>query len=266
LGGLLLGGTVCSFIIAYVIYAVSVMIALSRVAEKLFRFYYGIRSVETNEEMELLKPIFDDVTNVIEQDEFVCKKVYNRIELCIIDRLEVNACAVGRGTIAVTKGAMRAFDEEQLKGIVAHEAAHLTNGDTIAKMYLLVGSGYFYLAVSLFKLIASSMDKITQNIKGNSLGGLSCSVARTVANIIVSVLSLFSQIALAMKSRKIEYRADKTAYDWGFGENLISALYTLEKISLGDDRTVKQKLTASHPRVTARIGRLEGMGESFPKH
>jgi heat shock protein HtpX len=234
------------------------MIALSKVAEKILRFFHGIRSIETNEEREYLIPIFHDVIDTIYQDKRKRIKERRRLELCIIDKLQVNACAIGRRTIAVTKGAMQTFDEEQLKGIIAHEIAHIKNGDTIAKMYLLVGSGYFYIAVSLFKLIALFMDRITQNIKGNSLGGFSCSVARTTANIVVAVLSLFSQIALAMKSRKIEYRADETAYDWGLGEELISALYLLEKISLGDDRTVKQKLTASHPRTTARIGRLEG--------
>ncbi|MDR2571220.1 MAG: M48 family metalloprotease [Oscillospiraceae bacterium] len=261
LGGFLLGGTVYSFIIAYVIYAVSVMIALSRAAEKLLRFFHGIRSIETNEEREYLIPIFHDVIDTIYQDKRKRIKERRRLELCIIDKLQVNACAIGRRTIAVTKGAMQTFDEEQLKGIIAHEIAHIKNGDTIAKMYLLVGSGYFYIAVSLFKLITLCMDRITQSIKSKSLGGVSCSIVRTVANIIVAVLSLFSQIALAMKSRKIEFKADETAYDWGLGENLISALYLLEKISLGDDRTVKQKLTASHPRVTARIGRLEGFGE-----
>jgi heat shock protein HtpX len=259
LGGFLLGGTLYSFIIAYVIYAVSVMIALSRVAEKILRFFHGIRSIETNEEREYLIPIFHDVIDTIYQDKRKRTKEYRRLELCIIDKLQVNACAIGRRTIAITKGAMRTFDEEQLKGVIAHEIAHIKNGDTIAKMYLLVGSGYFYLFVSLFKIIILSMDKITQNIKEKSLGNFSCSVVRTTSNIVVSLLSLFSQIVLSMKSRKIEYRADETAYEWGLGSELISALYLLEKICLGDDRTVTQKLTASHPRVTKRIGRLEGM-------
>ena len=73
-------------------------------------------------------------------------------------------------------------------------------------------------------------------------------------------LSMFvMQFAMSIGSRKNEYRADKFAYEMGFGKELIDALYLLEKIHLGDNSTLIQKMTASHPRITARIGRLENL-------
>jgi heat shock protein HtpX len=265
LGASLLSGlfnSLNSYIISFNIYVVSVMIALSPLAEKMLRFFHGIRSIETNEEREQLMPILDDVINTMSQGNCFLKRTFEKIEIGVIDKLDVNACAVGRKTIAVTKGAMKAFDEEQLKGIIAHEMAHIVAGDTVANMFLLVASGYFYLFVFLFKLIVLSMDKVKTKIKEKSIGSFLCSIIRTTSNIFVSLFSLLSKIVLALESRKREYRADKTAYEWNLGEELISALYLLEKISLGDNRDWKQKLTASHPRTTARIGRLEGMIES----
>jgi len=33
--------------------------------------------------------------------------------------------------------------------------------------------------------------------------------------------------------------------------------YLLEKMNLGGEGSIKKRLTATHPRITARIGRLE---------
>ena len=62
-------------------------------------------------------------------------------------------------------------------------------------------------------------------------------------------------------SRKNEFKADKFAYDLGYDNDMIEALYLLEKISLGDNSTIIQKMIASHPRITKRIEFLESFDE-----
>ena len=62
-------------------------------------------------------------------------------------------------------------------------------------------------------------------------------------------------------SRKNEFNADKFSYDLGYDREMIEALYLLEKISLGDNSTIIQKMTASHPRITKRIEYLESLDE-----
>ena len=47
----------------------------------------------------------------------------------------VNAFAIGRNTIAVTMGAIETFSSDELKGIIAHEFGHLSNGDTNSKSF-----------------------------------------------------------------------------------------------------------------------------------
>jgi heat shock protein HtpX len=257
LGVLLLGVTHESFLIALVIYLATMITALSPFAEKMLRLLHGIRKIETNEERDYLMPIFTEVMNTIPQEKVKGKKP-KEIELYIIDKLDVNAYALGNSTIAVTKGAMKAFDEEQLKGIIAHEVAHIRNYDTVANMFLLVASGYFYLFVLLFQFIIMATDKTALAVKNKSANYFGA-VIKTIFKVFVFVFSFLVQITLAIERRKREYRADKLAYEWGFGEELISALYLLEKINLGDYRDLKQKLTASHPRTTARIGRLEDL-------
>lgn len=51
------------------------------------------------------------------------------------------------------------------------------------------------------------------------------------------------------------------SYALGYDDDMIEALYLLEKISLGDNSTVIQKMIASHPRITLRIKKLEELDE-----
>lgn len=66
---------------------------------------------------------------------------------------------------------------------------------------------------------------------------------------------------MMINSRKNEFSADKFSYDIGYDREMIEALYLLEKISLGDNSTIVQKMIASHPRITKRIEYLESFDE-----
>jgi heat shock protein HtpX len=67
-------------------------------------------------------------------------------------------------------------------------------------------------------------------------------------------------IITGINSRDNEYRADKFAYELGYGEGLISALYKLDKLTLMEGkRDTVEKIKASHPKIPFRIERLENM-------
>jgi hypothetical protein len=62
---------------------------------------------------------------------------------------------------------------------------------------------------------------------------------------------------LTIRDRKAERRADIYAFKLGYGEDMVNALYLLEKISLSSNASIIEKLLASHPRLTSRIEALE---------
>lgn len=115
LTSLMLGGTFLSFLIALVLYAVSMIAVFSVIGETILCFLERARKVETRKEKEYLLPIFEEVYQEV-------KSKYpnlHYIEICIIDNMNVNACALGISTVAVTKGALETFTEDELKGILA---------------------------------------------------------------------------------------------------------------------------------------------------
>ena len=84
-------------------------------------------------------------------------------------------------------------------------------------------------------------------------------LSRLLIDIATIVFVLFGNILLSFNSILNECRADSYAYTIGYGEQLISSLYLLRKISLPSKMTLLERLTATHPHIDIRIERLEQM-------
>jgi heat shock protein HtpX len=230
------------------VYVMSVELATSRVGESIMRMFNGIRRLETSEEKEYLRPIFDEVyakakANNPELEDF-------NIDIYVIDSMAVNACAVGLRTVAVTKGAIKAFSTEQLKGIISHEIAHILNADTFAKIKILIGNGIFTLCIFMAKLVWWLIGRVPAF--RNPMQAVS-----RLLDILVFAFLFPMMIVMAISDRKAERRADSYAVEIGYGEDLVGALYVLEKISLKGLEGMIAKLLSTHPRVTSRIEALE---------
>ena len=252
---LFLGGTFGSFIFTLILYIISLSIALSPLGEKILRFFEKVRPLYTKREREYLITLFEDVYSRAKQ------VVPNlpKIEICIIDKMSVNAFALGRNTIAVTKGAVETFSEEELKAMIAHEIAHIINGDTIASLITVIGNGIFTALVLISKGILFLVDMF-QNPKG--IGKLITAVTRALFLVGIFVFMFMGNIILSINSRKNEYKADEFTHKIFYGQDMVEALYILQQISLGDSSDTIARLTASHPHIAKRIWMLETLVDS----
>lgn len=258
ISSLLLGGTAKSFLIVLIVYAVSLIIGFSPLGEKLLRLLNRVRPLETKRETEYLQPLFDEVYQRVKEKY----KRLRKIEICVIDNMTVNAMALGRRTIAVTKGAMETFTEEELKAVIGHEIAHLIHGDTMASIYVIVGNGIFSVFVLLAKLFLLLLDWAQCAFTGKrSIFTALMLLIRLFFEFSIWILNFGLQVILSVNSRKNEFKADLFSYAIGYDSDMIEALYLLEKISLGDNSTIIQKMIASHPRITLRIKHLEEFDE-----
>lgn len=263
ISSLLLGGSVSDFIHVLLIYLISIAIAFSSLGERFLRLIHHVRPLETKRETEYILPLFQDVCQCAKESG----KYLGQIEICIIDNMTVNAMAIGRHTIAVTKGAIETFSEDELKSVIAHEIAHIFHGDTMAALYAVIGNGIFTAYILFYKFVLLLIDIAQNSIFGkNNIINLILVVIKFVFNFLICLFSFIMQIAIAINSRICEYRADKFAYDIGYDHEMIEVLYLLEKISLGDNSNIIQKMLASHPRVTLRIKKLEELDEQSEEY
>lgn len=254
----ILGGTIETFFNLIIIYLVTIFIAFSPTGEKLLRLLNNVRPLETSKEKEYILPLFEEVYEQAKSRN----KYLNKIEICVIDNMTVNAMAIGKHTIAVTKGAMQTFTEDELKAVIAHEVAHIVHEDTTARLYAIIGNGIFTIILFIYKLILFIFECINETVSRNkNVLSFFIALIRFIVEISTFLFTFSLQIVMMTNSRKNEFNADKFSYDLGYDREMIEALYLLEKISLGDNSTIIQKMTASHPRITKRIEYLESLDE-----
>lgn len=187
--------------------------------------------------------------------------------LYVIPSDQPNAFATGRNpkhaAVAVTEGIMKMMPEEELRGVIAHELAHVRNRDIlIGSVAAAVATGITYVGyVGMF--FGGSNDE-----EGGGAGGL-------LMFFLAPMAAGLLQMAL---SRSREFEADRTAATMiGTGEPLARALERMEvsakqipmKVNpaqasayivnpLSGRKANMASLFSTHPPTAERIERLRG--------
>ena len=235
------------------IYAVIIVICLSDVPEFILRLTNDIRHIATDTEKERLLEIFN---NVKERGEAYSKMIDYNLNLYIIDSVSVNAFAVGRHTIAVTRGLMATMNDDEIEAIIAHEIGHIVNGDgQVSLLVSLASNVYFWAVMLIIKVLQAVAILLGENSFFGSLVGFLKSIFEFALAYLMTALT----VLVASTSRKEEYRADKVAFELGYAEPLLSALYKLYDMEMSDKKNLLEKLQAAHPKTVFRIEALENM-------
>ena len=189
--------------------------------------------------------------------------------LYLIPQAQPNAFATGRSpdksAVAVTEGILSLLSEDELRGVIAHELAHIRNRDVlIQSVAATIAGAITYLAYMLLWFGGDDESPL----------GLAGSLAMVLlAPIAASII----QLAI---SRQREYSADATGADiCGNPESLASALLRLEEGAKAMPMHVNQAaeplyivkpihggfagLFSTHPPIEERVRRLRQMRPSI---
>jgi heat shock protein HtpX len=190
-------------------------------------------------------------------------------EVGIYESPEVNAFATGpsknRSLVAVSSGLLRAMRREEVEGVLAHEVAHIANGDMVTMTLLqgVMNAFVMFLARIIAFALASRGDSREDRGGGGSF---------MVVFALQIVLGILGSTVTAWFSRQREFRADHGGATLAGRNNMIAALRRLASNSaLIDPRhealaTAKingrkgwAALFSTHPPLEARIAALERM-------
>jgi heat shock protein HtpX len=186
--------------------------------------------------------------------------------LYVIPQEQPNAFATGRNpehsAVAVTQGILKLLSEDELRGVLAHELAHVRNRDIlIQSVAATIGGAITYIAYMLMWFGSESDSPL------GLIGSLAMVILAPIAATIV-------QLAI---SRQREYSADATGADiCGNPESLASALLRLEQGAQAIPMKVNQAaeplyivkpfsgggiagLFSTHPPIEERVRRLRQM-------
>ena len=186
--------------------------------------------------------------------------------LYVIPQAAPNAFATGRSpeksAVAVTAGITKLLSEEELRGVIAHELAHIKNRDTLTQSIAATIGGAITYIGHMFFFFGSGDDSPLALI-----GSLAMVLLAPIAAMLI-------QMAI---SRQREYAADATgAQISGNPESLASALLRLEEGSKAIPMDVNSAteclyivkplsgegiagMFSTHPPIEERVRRLRQM-------
>ena len=203
-----------AIVAAIILYGVSLTIAYF-FGDIIFSLLEGSRPIETKREKEYLIPIFEEVY----QDVKEAYPSIPKIRLHIIDTLAVNAMAFGRHTVAITQGAIETFNSEELKGVIAHEMSHIYYSDTKMEAINTIGNGIITIIVIIIKLFLKLCEFICQLFNSTVMQAV-FNFIRFIFEVFVFLMLWAGNFILSFNNRGNEFKADRFAYESGYGEHL----------------------------------------------
>ena len=180
---------------------------------------------------------------------------------------EANAFATGAfkndALVAVSTGLLQSMTKEEVEAVLAHEVAHIANGDMVT-MTLIQGVVNTFV-VFLSRVVGYAVDKAISR-DGNG-GGIGYMVTVIVCQI---VFGIGASLIVAWFSRHREFRADAgSASLMGSPQPMVHALARLGGLQPGvlpqnlaaagiNDAPGFMHLFSSHPPIEQRIAALSG--------
>src|SRR5581483_3976372 len=151
-------------------------------------------------------------------------------EVGVFDSLEPNAFATGptkrKSLVAVSSGLLRRMSQKELEGVLAHEIAHIANGDMVT-MTLVQGVVNAFV-MFLARLLATIFSGMGRGRDSNSSGSFfSYMMFVFIFEIVFMVLG---SIVICGYSRFREFRADKGGADLAGKDKMIAALESLQRM------------------------------------
>jgi len=193
----------------------------------------------------------------------------------------MNAFATGRnpkkGVIVFTRGLLESLNDEELKGVISHELAHIKNYDILLGTIIVVLVGIVSIIANIMTRLLFFGGRGRRSTKGSG-GGIIMIVVMVIGVLFIIISPVVAMIIRMAISRNREYLADSTgALISRYPPGLANALKKISSNSevktassatahlfisnpLGKkSRVMFKSLFNSHPPVKERIERLNEM-------
>lgn len=264
------GGNVASLAIFCLVWGFAgafISLAMSRM---MARWMMGVQVIDPNTRDSNLRDLVDTVHRMAEQ-----VGLPKLPQVGIYDSPEVNAFATGptrsRSLVAVSTGLLRNMRQREVEGVLAHEVAHIANGDMVTMTLLQGVINAFVMFLSRILAFAIGQALRSRDDRGGG-GGLEF----LLIFVFQIVFGIFGTMLLAAFSRWREFRADAGGARLAGRDSMIGALRALQRmhdpgiaaaeahraqafqsLKISGQRGGFMALLATHPPLEARIARLE---------
>lgn len=238
-----------------------ISLGLSRIMAK---FAMGVKVIDPNTSDATLRDLVQTVHRLAH-----AANLPKMPQVGLYNSPEVNAFATGptksRSLVAVSSGLLQRMNKPEVEGVLAHEVAHIANGDMVTMTLLQGVINAFVMFIARILAFA-----VTQAMSRNDDERPSYFMQHMLVMLFEVVFMFFGMIIVASFSRWREYRADRGGATLAGAPKMIAALEALRHATgMIDDRqeavaalkiSGRQSkflaLFSTHPPLEARIQRL----------
>ena len=265
-----MSGTAGNFLpylgVGFVLYVISVFVALSPVGEFIIRLQTGCKKIKRVDQINYIEPLFREV---YEKAKLANPEIPNDVQLFINQDDSANAFATGRKTVCVTKGLLM-LPPEDIKAVLGHELGHIAHKDT--DLIMLISAGNFIVngfilviraIIAMFNFIAAIVGMFMGGSEGavyRAMQALGQLLITAIVGLLVKLWTKLGIILCMKSSRGHEFLADEFSFNLGYGEALCAFLNDTED---SKPEGLFATLASSHPSSDDRIGRLQELGVQF---
>ncbi len=229
---------------------------------------YGVKIVQPNESNPDLRYLVEKVHQMAK-----AANLPKMPEVGYYESPDLNAFATGRSKsnslVAVSTGLLNGMTKQELDGVLAHEVAHIANGDMVTMTLIqgVVNAFVLFFSKIVSRVIASNVDEKYRMIVQFGIEMAAYIVFAGLGSLIVNYFS-----------RAREFRADAGGAKYASRESMISALQKLQRayeLPLPPEEPARAtmmisarekgkftRLFMTHPPLEERINALK-MARSF---
>lgn len=189
-------------------------------------------------------------------------------DVAIYQSQDVNAFATGatksNSLVAVSTGLLNAMTEEEAEAVVAHEVAHIANGDMVTMTLLqgVLNTFVIFLSRMIATVVSSTRNSNGSESQNHAIYFLVSMVLEVVFGILATIIAMWF-------SRYREFKADAGSASLVGKHKMIAALERLQK--LHEPQELQGSLSAfmingkrsalfmSHPPLEKRIAALKNL-------
>lgn len=189
-------------------------------------------------------------------------------EVGVFESADPNAFATGptksRSLVAVSTGLLQRMDKNEVEGVIAHEVAHVANGDMVTMTLI---QGVVNAFVMFLARVAAFV--ISSNVKEEN---------RRMVNMFTTialeiVFGILGMLVVSAFSRHREFRADAGGAKLAGREKMVAALEKLQRtysmvepeshqsiaaFKISNKQSRMMALFSTHPPLEQRIAQLKG--------
>ena len=226
--------------------------------------FMGVKIISENNSDPTLRDLVQKVHHLSAKAGLTVKP-----EVGIYESNDVNAFATGpskkKSLVAVSTGLLNHMNEHETEGVLAHEVAHIANGDmvTMSLVQGVVNVVVFLIAHLLAKMVVNTVFKGRRN----------WFIEYMIRQVFASILFIPGSMLVCFFSRYREYRADQGGARFAGRDKMVAALHSLSKITQAQTQQKKEysylmisnpssrslfvRLFSTHPPLPDRIKRLQ---------